>query len=57
MRDQEQPQRFLIRRNPALTGHCSLRSAARSFVEIDGDHLRAKFGWLFDYTFPLDQIE
>ena len=32
-------------------------TASRSFVEIDGDHLRARFGWLFDYTFPVDQVE
>ena len=59
MRDQEQPQRFLIRWNPALRPLLAPfgGTAARSFVEIAGDHLRAKFGWLFNYTFPLDQIE
>ena len=61
MRDQEQPQpqRFLIRRNKVLRPLLAPfgGTAARSFVEIDGDRLRAKFGWLFDYTFPIDQIE
>ena len=61
MTDQRQPQlgRFHIRRNSALRPLITPfgGSAARSFVEIDGDHLRARFGWLFDYTFPLDQIE
>ena len=29
----------------------------RSFVELDGDKLRFKFGWLFDYTFPVSDVQ
>ena len=32
-------------------------TAGRSFVEIDRTTLRAKFGWLFDHTFPLSDIQ
>ena len=56
---QPQPRRFHIRRNPLLRPLLAPfgGTAGRSFIEIDGDRLRARFGWLFDYTFPLDQIE
>ena len=54
-----EPQRFEIRRSAVLKPLLAMfgGTASRSFVEIDGGHLRARFGWLFDYTFPIDQIE
>ena len=29
---------------------------SRSFVEISDTDLRAKFGWLFDHTFPIEDV-
>jgi hypothetical protein len=32
-------------------------TAGRSFVEFDGVSIRCKFGWLFDHSFPIEQVE
>lgn len=32
-------------------------TAGRSYVELTGDRLVARFGWLSHYTFPLADIE
>ena len=32
-------------------------TSGRSYVEIDEISLRVRFGWLFDYTFPISDVE
>ncbi len=53
-------QRFLIRRAWLLQPLLFLVGFTRnsnSYVAIEGDLLRARFGWFFNQTFPLAEIE
>jgi len=51
--------RFPIRRSPWWVLLLLLFGATpgRSYVELADDRLVARFGWLFDYSFPLAGIE
>jgi len=51
--------RFPIRRSPWWATLLLLFGATpgRSYVELAGDRLVARFGWLFNYSFPLADIE
>jgi hypothetical protein len=52
--------RFLIRRDIWVQPLLFLFGAVRdsnSYVAVEGDRLRVRFGWLFNQTFPLSDIE
>ena len=51
--------RFPIRRSPWWATLLLLFGATPgpSYVELAGDRLVARFGWLFNYSFPLADIE
>jgi hypothetical protein len=51
--------RFPIRRSPVWRPLILLfgATAGRSYVELAEDRLAARFGWLFDHSFPLGGIE
>jgi len=52
--------RFLIRRDGWVQPLLFLVGAVRdsnSYVAIEGDRLRVRFGWLFNQTFALSDIE
>lgn len=50
--------RFAIRRDRVWRqfGLLAGASAGRSWVEISGGELRARYGWLFDRRFPLSSV-
>jgi len=51
--------RFPIRRSPWWRPLLLLfgATAGRSYVELAEDRLAARFGWLFNHSFPLSDIE
>ena len=52
--------RFLIRRDAWLQPLLFLVGAVRdsnSYVAFEGDRVRVRFGWLFNQTFALSDIE
>jgi hypothetical protein len=60
MRGTSSSRRFLIRRawwlRPLLL-LVGLTNDANSYVAIEGERLRVRFGWFFNQTFPLSAIE
>lgn len=55
----KQALRFKIKVNRWLAPLFALfgGTPGRSFAEISENGLRLKFGWLFDYRFPLNEVE
>jgi hypothetical protein len=53
------PRRFAIRRDPVWRPLLVLFGATsgRSYVQIEGDRLSARYGWLFDKAYRLSDIE
>ena len=51
-------QRFLIKRSPVWRPLLALFSGveSNSYVEIEEGQLRARFGWLFDERFSLEDV-
>jgi hypothetical protein len=52
--------RFLIRRDGWLQPLLFLIGLVRdsnSYLAVEGDRLRVRFGWFFNHTFPLSDIE
>jgi hypothetical protein len=51
--------RFPIRRSPVWVPLLVLfgATADRSYLEVAGDRLVARFGWLFHHRFPLGDVE
>jgi hypothetical protein len=51
--------RFAIRRSPVWVPLLVLFGATtdRSYLEVAGDRLVARFGWLFHHSFPLGDVE
>jgi hypothetical protein len=51
--------RFPIRRSPVWVPLLVLfgATADRSYLEVAGDRLVARFGWLFHHSFPLGDVE